>query len=284
MLVEETEEQALPLEARATPPPSIRSALPVPSRATVTIPEATFRVRRLKSANNPPISIAPNRKVAEAITTMLLRDFSQLPVMSGEREVKGIITFKSILECSTSGRDLDGEVREYMNTSAFEIRIDDPLLDVIGDIIRNEYALVREKGKIVGIVTHSDLSEQFKQLSEPFLVINQIENHLRSLIQARIPEDTLQGLNGADFEAPRREVKSVYDLGFGDYQRLLHDNGNWERLRVRADKGVFHGELEKVRKIRNNVMHFDPDGITPKELTVLQEFAKLLRTLEGRRG
>ena len=284
MLVEKTEEQhALPLEGRATPPPSSMTlALPVPSRTTVTIPETTFQ--SLKSANNPPMSIAPNRKVTEAITRMLLRDFSQLPVMSGEREVKGIISFKSISECLTSGRDLDGEVREYMNTSAFEIRIDDPLLDVIGDIIRNGYALVRERGKIVGIVTDSDLSEQFRQLSEPFLVIKQIENHLRSLIQTRIPEDTLQRLNGADFEAPRREVKSVLDLVFGDYQRLLHDDKNWEKLRVRADKAVFHRELEKTRKIRNNVMHFDPDGITSEDLTVLQEFAKLLRTLEDRRG
>jgi predicted transcriptional regulator len=67
---------------------------------------------------------------------MLLRDFSQLPVMSGEREVKGIVSHKSILECLARGTDLDGEVRECMETPAFEISIDSPLLDAIDEIMR----------------------------------------------------------------------------------------------------------------------------------------------------
>jgi hypothetical protein len=59
--------------------------IPFPSGPKV-INETTFRIRRLASANNPPVRIEPNRSVIEAITTMLLRDFSQLPVMNGERE------------------------------------------------------------------------------------------------------------------------------------------------------------------------------------------------------
>jgi hypothetical protein len=148
----------------------------------------------------------------------------------------------------------------------------------------HQYALVRDRGKITGIVTVSDLSEQFKELSEPFLVLHQIENHLRALIQNRIPEDELKNLKvAANFEPNRQEVHSVFDLAFGDYLWLLRGSENWERFGLRVDRGVFHRELDEVRKIRNDVMHFDPDPITSEQLSKLRGFAKLLRTLEGHR-
>jgi CBS domain-containing protein len=273
---------------RATDMPGAAKIIPFPSQrpaARAVIAETTFRIRRFESANRPPVHIEPNRSIIEAITIMSLRDFSQLPVMSGEREVKGMVSFKSILECFTRGADLSGEVREYMDTPAFEINIDTPLLDAIGEIVRSQYALIRDKGKITGIVTVSDLSEQFRQLSEPFLVVRQIENHLRALIHDRIPGDKLNDLKTfADFQQARGKVDSVFDLDFGDYLRLLRDSENWDKLELRIDKGVFNRELDRIREIRNDVMHFDPDGITPVQLKTLQEFAKLLRMLEGRRG
>jgi hypothetical protein len=40
--------------------------------------------------------------------------------------------------------------------------------------------------------------------------------------------------------------------------------------------------LDDVRKIRNGVMHFDPDGVDPAELLQLRNFANLLASLRSK--
>jgi hypothetical protein len=51
-------------------------------------------------------------------------------------------------------------------------------------------------------------------------------------------------------------------------------------LNLELDRSTFVQFLDKVRETRNDVMHFDPDGIEDEALVVLREFAKFLRTLQ----
>jgi len=39
-------------------------------------------------------------------------------------------------------------------------------------------------------------------------------------------------------------------------------------------------ELKRIGRIRNDVMHFDPDGPSPEDLTTLRKFARFLNDLE----
>jgi hypothetical protein len=163
---------------------------------------------------------------------------------------------------------------------AFELNIDRPLLEAVGEICHHEYALIRDKGKISGMVTISDLSGQFQQLTQPFLFLREIENHLRALIE--------DGMPGEDFAHCMKrsgvDREDVFDFDFGDYLRLLGNRENWERLGLFADQRVFLRLLDRVRKVRNGVMHFNPEGITSEEINDLQKFASFLRGLEGRRS
>jgi len=54
------------------------------------------RLQLLPAANRPPVSIARDAAFERAVTLMLLDDFSQLPVMNNDREVLGMIRWKSI--------------------------------------------------------------------------------------------------------------------------------------------------------------------------------------------
>ena len=76
---------------------------------------------------------------------MLQYDFSQLPVMQGEREVKGVITWKSIGSKLAFGCKCHavGDCRE-------DARIVDSnrtLFDAIPTIVEFGYVLVRDKGE-----------------------------------------------------------------------------------------------------------------------------------------
>src|SRR5690554_2856334 len=53
------------------------------------------RVQLLPSANRKPVSVRKESTLQEATTLMLLFDYSQLPVMSSERNIDGIITWET---------------------------------------------------------------------------------------------------------------------------------------------------------------------------------------------
>jgi hypothetical protein len=63
------------------------------------------------------------------------------------------------------------------------ISSDTSLFKALPLIIEHDYVLVRNNAnEITGIATASDLSLQFKQLTEPFLLVAEIENHLRQIL------------------------------------------------------------------------------------------------------
>lgn len=50
---------------------------------------------------------------------------------------------------------------------------------------------------------------------------------------------------------------------------------------LRVDRVVFCAEMDKVREIRNDVMHFDPDGIDEEQYDQLRRFSRLMDELEA---
>jgi predicted transcriptional regulator len=240
--------------------------------------DATYRLSKLAAANAGVVPVAPDAPLRSAITLMMARDFSQLPVMIGEREVKGVISWKSIGSRLTLGHD-GSTVRALMD-QAQEVKAEASIFDAIPLIIKNDYVLVRgEENKITGIVTASDLSLQFRTLTEPFLLLSEIENLIRNLIGDRCSVAELS--SARDPSATDRQIQSVADLTFGEYIRVFENQSRWEQLGLGVDRKIFCKDLDRVREIRNDVTHFDPDGITPADLTFLQNFTDFLKQLEA---
>jgi CBS domain-containing protein len=118
--------------------------------------DPTYRIGKLRSANMPPVSVTPQQKIIEAITIMLANDFSQLPVMEGERDVKGIISWTAIGSRLALGAKCS-EVRDCMDVPHV-ISADTSLFDAINEIVTNQYVLIRDStNKLSGIVTTSRL-------------------------------------------------------------------------------------------------------------------------------
>jgi hypothetical protein len=61
--------------------------------------------------------------------------------------------------------------------------------------------------------------------------------------------------------------------------RLLEKPERWDALNISIDRGTFVKHLNEVRDIRNDVMHFDPDGTEPSEVEKLRQFVRLLGAL-----
>ncbi len=243
----------------------------------LSIDDPTFRIGSLPAANKKLVVVNQNDSVTKAITLMLQHDFSQMPVMQGEREVKGVVTWKSIGSKLALGCKADhvGECRE-------DARIVDSnrtLFDAIPTIVEFGYVLVRDQRdrRITGIVTASDLSLQFQALAEPFLLLREIELHVRQLLGDKLGTEDFDLLDSA--VSSIRKPQDVVDLTFGEYVRLVQHPKIWEKLGLKIDGGVLTALLEDVRVIRNDVMHFDPDPMTADELGTLKRAVRFMQEL-----
>ena len=239
--------------------------------------DPTYRLSKLEAANRVPVSVSPNAAIVQAVTLLASNDFSQLPVMVGDRDVKGVISWASLGARFGMGQ-APSEVRYAMDLHQ-EISADASLFQAIPIIVQHQYVLVRGRDqRIVGIVTASDLSLQFQQLTEPFLLLGEIENHIRRLIDQKFSQGELADIR--DVSDTSRPIESVSDLTFGEYLRLIEEPSRWLRLGMQVDRKVFCEQLERVRTIRNDVMHFDPDGIPPEDLDHLRRVVQFLRRLD----
>lgn len=238
--------------------------------------DPTYRIGKLASANHPPVSVKPDDNVFTATTLMITHDYSQLPIMTSNRDVKGVITWKSVTSQFTLGGGCN-YVRDCIEPHK-EISYDTYIFAAIDEIISNGYVLIRAANKVIcGIVTTSDLSQQFRQLGEPFLLLGEIENYIRRMLLGKY---TMAALQAACLPSEReRKILRPSDLTLGEYIRLLEDQRNWEKLSINIDRQVFIEKLEEIRQIRNDVMHFDPDGIAEQDVNKLRDFVRLMQSL-----
>lgn len=248
--------------------------------------DPTPRLSLLKAANLNKIKetgsgvglISVNRDtlVSEATTLMLLHDFSQLPILSGQRDVEGIVSWRSIGKALSLGKEC--KTVSDCKEDVVILNYDEPLFSAVKFVLDKEVVLVRQKDKTIsGIVTVTDIGEQFIAMAEPFLIIEQIENHIRKLLDQKFSTEELN--ISITYEEKPKEIKSLSDLTFGQYIKIIEDPTKFEKLKLNIDRALLTKQLDSVRKIRNDVMHFDPDGITTKDLELLRQTLSFLHTI-----
>jgi CBS domain-containing protein len=129
------------------------------------IPDPAPRIGMLKAANTSPLTITRDTELSKAIALMLLHDYSQLPVMQGDRQVDGLVSWRSIGRTRIDKNAEYKLVRDCMDNVEI-VRWDMHLFDSVRVIADKEVILVRNsEGKIGGLDTTSDIILMFVFLS-----------------------------------------------------------------------------------------------------------------------
>lgn len=222
-----------------------------------------------------PVYVRPDDLLSFAVTHMLTRDFSQLPVFSSPRSLKGVVSWRTIGTRAVLAEPR-GRVQDFMEPAA-TIDIDRPIFEAVDLVATHDYVVVMEHGSVNAILTASDFSLEFKVLSAPFLLIGEIEHGLRQLLDGHFePNEIPKVRKGQKRTQP---IGSSSELAFGEYILLFQNRAVWARLNLALEQTVFTERLEAIRKIRNKVMHFRPGGIQADEIECLEAFARFMRRL-----
>ena len=90
----------------------------------------------------------------------------------------------------------------------------------------------------------------------------------------RFSQDDLRAATGS------KKLESADDMTFGQYARLLGDEGRWQRMGwAWADCTTFIGYLDAARVVRNRVMHFGEE-LKPADKLKLVQCLNFMRALD----
>jgi len=273
---------APPVESKLPPRRLVRKLpdVPVVEETNEEAREVVLTIGQLPSAERKPVFLTRDESFSKAITLLLQEGTDHLVVSQNERTADGLITWQSIGKACAS-RQQPKRAADCMDSQPLVVRYDAPLFDTVREITRRGFVLVlSSKNQICGSVTSRDIAEQFVTLSEPFLFLEQIENHLRGLLRgAKLGQEAIRELTDPRDEARKAKVKSVDNLTFGETLRAFDDTGVWEKLNLALDRKTLVERLKKVNDIRNSVMHFHPDGITDEDREILRRTREMLQII-----
>ncbi|GAU67013.1 CBS domain protein [Streptomyces sp. NBRC 110611] len=255
-------------DADSAPAPDTGDGIEDVDECVGLFPQAAMRVHDLPSAHRVA-SIAPDEPLPLAMGRMAEHGYSQLPVLDIAGTLHGVITWASIAHMHATGRQpclASAITSEYeiVNASAH-------LLPVLPLIQTHEFVLVRAAdGRVSGIVTSADLAGEFGAVARPFFTLGEIERRLRRSLGRVYGE--------ADVQKVHKKKRSVEEMMFGEYIRLLDNEERWGKLGwPGVDREHFIGLLSRVKDVRNTVMHFNAPSLRNEQLNLLDRFVHMLR-------
>ncbi len=233
------------------------------------------RLQILKAANIKPTSINPDADLQKAITLMLHNDYSQLPVATNDRDARGFISWETIAKAYLSKKTIT-KVSDCMEKDINILPLDKPLLDSMKVINEHGFVLVKGSDNVIcGIVTVADISYVLGYITEPFMLLEEIEKNLRLLLDGIFLKEDLARM------FPDFSYSTIDDLTFGDYIRIIENESNWKKLSIMADRSKVKNVLDEIRNIRNDVMHFDPDGLSHSDFESLRKASRFVAKLRS---
>lgn len=234
-------------------------------------PKHGLAVGNLPSATRGVEAVKQTATVEEAITKMLLFDYSQLAVMTGERNLHGAVTWRSIAKIRHQRPD--APLSDAI-VPATEVSYADDLIGVLPRLADEEFFFVRGPQRTIsGIITASDVVRTHGEMTAPFLIVGEIDQTLRWVLEDAVDIDTVAGLCDAD---GTRQIDSFARLTMGDYQRVLENREAWATLGWPLDRKTFTQRLKEICEVRNNIMHFNGDPLPDDVLSMLKNFLTLL--------
>ncbi|MER7165317.1 hypothetical protein ABT336_04450 [Micromonospora sp. NPDC000207] len=220
------------------------------------------------------VSVSTSASFEEAITLMQINDYSQVAVLASPDTLHGSVSWESI--AAAKHRKPDATFADAIDRQARNrvFDYDTRLLDVLATLQKHGFIFVRDdQRKINGILTAADVVRKYDETATPFFLIGEIDQELRLLINKTFDEDTVR-------QACQREkasFKSLDTMTIYQYQAVLNDATCWAQLDWPLDRGVFIARLDELRKVRNNVMHFNSDPVKPNDVMKLRNFLNLVR-------
>lgn len=252
----------VPLAHESEPPPP---EAPPSREDRFELPEVAPKVANLASAHRELVSVSPDASVDYAMGLLFKHGCRQLPILSAPAVCHGMVTWESIAQFSFGRSDTRVLDCKRGHETA---QLDQDLFSVLPRVTAARCAFVQdETGSYCGIITARDVVGFLGSILEPFYVIGEIERRIR------------RHLNEHFTEADRERFGDPDHFVFGKYADVLRKPERFARLGWPTNRDLFLDSLDRVRRIRNAVMHFDGEELPKADIDALHNFRHWIAAL-----
>lgn len=249
------------------------------------IVEQSFTIRMLKPIGNSTVEcVTPDDLISTALTKMRMYNYSILPVVQNPKnltQLKGVLTADEVLAKMLLGFDINAKVSSVMNHHPHQAKETDSVFNRYGSILKFGYVLVMDhtNSRITGVITQYDLGYELRKMTEPFLLISEIEKILKRWVSFICPdlEELKNAKDGSDIS---REIKNSDDLTLGEICRMYERDEYWNRLCFNVDKSVFIETLRQIVDYRNDIMHFRSSDLSEEDVDSIKSFMELCKATD----
>lgn len=245
------------------------------------------RVGSLVPLDQEVRTIEVGTKIAEALALMAETEFDQLPVQRKGRVV-GVFSFRSLAQNLPHIRGesdlMQMIVDDFVEDFEF-VRAATEVGEVLRYIDAKGAVLVGDEHRLLAVATAADVSAFLWNTSRPFILLQDIELAIRSLMNRACPEpqEMTRLIREAVPAAPNEEPPTrLDDL---TYARLLsvllnpEHFGRTFRSTFGTQRTLIAATLEPVRPVRNKVFHFRDDVTVSEFQSVVKARAWLQRRM-----
>jgi predicted transcriptional regulator len=248
-----------------------------------------------------PVTVNPETQLRVALQIMSRKSFSQLPVVK-EGKLQGMLSYKSVVKQMELSLDLTEKyrkdpiivlelpVKHFIDSCAKSLSLSDGIFELLNATKAEDAVLIGETGSEPQyIITNFDVVNILERLSDAFLLIEQIESSLRSIIKRQL---ATQGLDCSEIVRKINQKLSptyalpvrIEKMSWEHYIILITNSECWNRYfsKIFNTIALVKSYFSFVRDIRNDVFHFRrlSHTLRASEINKLEKIKEWLKNFE----
>lgn len=212
----------------------------------------------------PKWYVKPKEPLVAAVAILAQQEVDYVPVGESEETFTSVVSWDEVAIKDVQGMKRTKTLCSEIRNPAVFVEESDSLYDSKNLIQKHGYVIVKnDKGRAFAIVRGSDLAQELLALTESFLLLHEIENLIRMIIDTANPSQ--EEIDACIEERDRNKGITVDRMTFSNYCSLLRKGPEVfgkKLLRIKITKELSAQmaiSLEGIRETRNMIMHFHPD-------------------------
>jgi len=200
-----------------------------------------------------------------ALDRMISLGYSVVPVRDGSGHIIGVFSLAAFTERVNGVADSNISVRSICDQSVEDCMTlpqfldPDRYIDTTVDWSNVDYVIVGSQEEPVGILTITDVWAKLNDFAEAYVLINEIEADVRTLIAFVANVRLTDWINDLKMPPHASRPQSLEEFTFSQYSLLMCEKKvRWPCFEpvLAQPRDLFISEFERINKLRNEFMHF----------------------------
>lgn len=222
----------------------------------------SMHVSQIVPQDQKVVTIPFTCRACEAFETMRENGFDQLPVEAQDRSIIGIFSYRSfathLSKYKVNSDPLSRVVIDMSEDPNF-CRPSESISAVVETLNANGSIVVGNEHDVYSLITVYDLLHFIWVITQPFMLIGEIETTLRIMMSdSRSAEEIQEAICRSFSSGNSRACTSLEQLSFGELLSVLQNGANFGQYykSIFNDRNLVSQTLGPVLPIRNTMFHF----------------------------